>query len=150
MTAPRDILDQVRDQIKETRKFFKMSLPPMTHGSMTGYLQKVDLLISDITNLMFQVQLILGDTRSKAARLNKQLAIDAWDQYGKSRYYAEAEVNGDNTLTDLKHSISRMEAGLSLLDTHGWLVRNIRQSSLTLLRKPRIDLACPTGGDFIR
>lgn len=129
-------LTEVMAMVAGCRDFLS-GQPPTTYAHIRTYSEKADQTCASVTQKILELNLARHLQEQQRARLKKDLAEGAFEDYGRSTFYSQAAVAGDAAISDLTLTIDALKSSVSALDDLRWTIKAARTGATDMFEKAK-------------
>ena len=130
-------MTQVNTLLSKGEAFVKSPLPSATYSHVKAHMEQADGLVAEIVQLNAELAMGMHLTNQQLQQKLKDRTEEAWDDYGKNRFFAENTVNGDTEITDLKLKASCMRSAIDALESIKWVITKNKEHVCHLFEKTK-------------
>jgi len=129
------ILDEVNTLMTECSKFVRMELAPTTYSHVKGYREQADKFLDDLTQKIHEISLARHLKQRELRKTAADMLPDAFEMYGRNRWYAENTFDGEPVVRDLKLVLESLDTCIETLTSYRWNIRDNKSQVTNMFEK---------------
>ena len=130
-------LTEVNDITAKAAALIQSPLPATVYAHVKAHMEQSDTIAAEIVQKSAELSMAMHLKKQSYQKTVKDRTEEAWDDYGRNRFFAENIVNGDAEVADMNLVIKCLGSAIDSLEALRWLITRNKDHVVQMFEKTK-------------